>query len=235
MCGWLISLNTREFDFDLHANRQVIKIQNSRGTKMDKQLYLMNRYQKDDNTIAYAFSEGIVLIKREYVEDGTAELFEIIISTESSKAKSKRRISDSEMKVDEFDTMKKLLTKSTNELHKTDVKISRRDCDLEKLENTEMACLPSVEEEYIAQFDENGEHQKIQSATHILMTCLTNIQRKRYIQNKIKGEPTRKIAEKEGVSQRTVQDSIEQAEKKIKIFLEKAKIDLSKPSKNVLR
>ena len=202
---------------------------------MDKQLYLMNRYQKDDNTIAYAFSEEIILIKREYAADGKVELFEIIINAESSKAKSKRRISDSEMKVDEFDAMKKLLTKSTKALHKTDVKISRRDCDLEKLENTEIACLPSVEEEYIAQYEEDGNHQRLQAATHILMSCLTEIQRKRYIQNKIKGEPTRKIAEKEGVSQRTVQDSIEQAEKKIKKFLEKAKIDLSKPSKNVLR
>ena len=69
---------------------------------MDNQIYLMNRYQKDPNTIAYAFNEEIVLIRREYIEDGTAALFEITINIASNKAKTKRRISDAEMKADEF-------------------------------------------------------------------------------------------------------------------------------------
>ena len=189
---------------------------------MDKQLYLMNRYQKDDDTIAYAFSEEIILIKREYAADGTAELFEIVISAESSKAKSKRRISDSEMKVEEFDEMKKLLTKSTKALHKTDVKISRRDCDLEKLENTDMVCLPSVEEEYIAQFEEVDDSQTIENAMAILDQCLTEIQKTRYIRNKYYNESTRDIAEKEGKNQNAIFKSIALSEKKIKKFLGKA-------------
>ena len=189
---------------------------------MDKQLYLMNRYQKDDNTIAYAFSEEIILIKREYAADGTAELFEIVISVESSKAKSKRRISDSEMKVDEFDAMKKLLTKSTKALHKTDVKISRRDCDLEKLENTEMVCLPSVEDEYIAiHFKEEGIEVSIENAMRILDLCLTDVQKDRYIRHKMNQEPTTQIAASQRVSQASVYESIVSSEKKIKKFLKK--------------
>jgi len=192
---------------------------------MDKQLYLMNRYQKDDNTIAYAFSEEIILIKREYAADGTAELFEIIIGAEASKAKSKRRISDSEMKVDEFDAMKKLLTKSTKALHKTDVKISRRDCDLEKLENTEMACLPSVEDEYI----EGSERTEVdiqleptlETAKMILESAkLTQLQISRYIMYEYDNLSMRDIAAKEGVAQSQINKSIQSAKKKIKNFLE---------------
>ncbi len=188
---------------------------------MDKQLYLMNRYQKDDNTIAYAFSEEIVLIKREYTADGTAELFEIVIGDESSKAKSRRRISSSEMKIEEFDAMKKLLTKSTKALHKTDVKISRRDCDLEKLENTEMVCLPSVEDEYIGQY-EADDTQTLENGIKILDQCLTEIQKRRYIRNKYYSESTREIAEREGTNQNAIFKSIALSEKKIKKFLEKA-------------
>jgi len=199
---------------------------------MDKQLYLMNRYQKDDNTIAYAFSEEIILIKREYAADGTAELFEIIISAESSKAKSKRRISDSEMKVDEFDAMKKLLTKSTKALHKTDVKISRRDCDLERLENTEMVCLPSVEDEYIGQY-EADDTQTLENGIKILDQCLTEIQKRRYIRNKYYSESTREIAEREGTNQNAIFKSIALSEKKIKKFIEKAKKDFSNGPKKL--
>ena len=187
---------------------------------MDKQLYLMNRYQKDDNTIAYAFSEEIILIKREYAADGTAELFEIVISAESSKAKSKRRISDSEMKVDEFDAMKKLLTKSTKALHKTDVKISRRDCDLEKLENTEMACLPSVEDEYITNhFKEAGIEVSIENAVIILNAVLNEKQKKWFLMSHRDKLSDREIARREGVAQTTVSRGLTVMERKIEKYL----------------
>lgn len=192
---------------------------------MDKQLYLMNRYQKDDNTIAYAFSEEIILIKREYAADGKVELFEIIINAESSKAKSKRRISDSEMKIDEFDAMKKLLTKSTKALHKTDVKISRRDCDLEKLENTETVCLPSVEDEYIEESERTEVdiqlEPTLETAKMILESAkLTQLQITRYIMYEHDNLSMRDIAAKEGVAQAQINKSIQSAKKKIKKFLE---------------
>ena len=45
----------------------------------------------------------------------------------------------------------------------------------------------------------------------------------------------REIAEKEGVSQRTVQDSLELAERKIKIFQENPEKYLSNPSKKLYK
>ena len=196
---------------------------------MDNQIYLMNRYQKDPNTIAYAFSEEIVLIRREYTEDGTAALFEITINIKSNKAKTKRCISDSEMKADEFETLKKILTEATKEEHKTDVKISRRNCSLDKLENTDMVCLPSVEDEYIDGCEAEDGSQTIENAMAILNHCLTDIQKKRFIRNKYCGKTTREIAESEGISQAAVFKSIELSEKKIKNFQKSVKTGLSKP------
>jgi DNA-directed RNA polymerase specialized sigma24 family protein len=48
---------------------------------------------------------------------------------------------------------------------------------------------------------------------------LTAVQRRRYLLHVVKGLSTRKIAEMEGVEQRSVMDSLEWAEKKIKKFL----------------
>lgn len=196
---------------------------------MNNQIYLMNRYQKDPNTIAYAFSEEIVLIRREYTEDGTAVLFEITINIKSNKAKTKRCISDSEMKADEFETLKKILTEATKEEHKTDVKISRRDCSLDKLENTDMVCLPSVEDEYIEGYEVEDGPRTIENAMAILSHCLTDIQKKRFIRNKYCGKTTREIAKSEGISQAAVFKSIELSEKKIKNFQKSVKTGLSKP------
>jgi hypothetical protein len=196
---------------------------------MDNQIYLMNRYQKDPNTIAYAFNEEIVLIRREYIEDGTAALFEITINIESNKAKTKRRISDAEMKADEFETLKKILTETTKEEHKTDVKISRRNCSLDKLENTDMVCLPSVEDEYIKGYEAEDDPRTIENAMTMLSHCLTDIQKTRFIRNKYCGETTREIAASEGISQAAVFKSIELSEKKIRNFQKSVKTGLSKP------
>lgn len=196
---------------------------------MDNQIYLMNRYQKDPNTIAYAFSEEVVLIRREYTEDGTVSLFEITINIESNKAKTKRRISDAEMKADEFETLRKMLTEFTKEEHKTDVKISRRNCGLDKLENTDMVCLPSVEDEYIKGYEAEDDPRTIENAMTILSHCLTDIQKTRFIRNKYCGETTREIAASEGISQAAVFKSIELSEKKIRNFQKSVKTGLSKP------
>ena len=82
---------------------------------MDKQIALMKKLQKDPNTIAYVHSDEIILIKREFGEDGSAVLVEITINIDTEKATSKRSILDSEMQLSDFDAMKKLLTDRTTE------------------------------------------------------------------------------------------------------------------------
>lgn len=201
--------------------------------KMDKQIALMKKLQKDPDTIAYAHCDEIILIKREAAEDGSAVLVEITINIDTEKATSKRSILDSEMQLSDFDAMKKLLTDHTTEEFNADWRITHRDVDLDKLENTDILCLPSVEEEYIERFEGEEDYRTIENAIYILDFCLTEIQKKRYIQNKMKGKSTYQIAAQEGVSQHAIQDSLKLSEKKIKKFIEKAKKDFSKGPKKL--
>ncbi|MBQ9717000.1 MAG: hypothetical protein IJV76_03335, partial [Clostridia bacterium] len=166
---------------------------------MDKQIALMKKLQKDPDTIAYAHCDEIILIKREAAEDGSAVLLEITINIDTEKATSKRSILDSEMQLSDFDAMKKLLTARTTEEFNADWRITHRDVDLEKLENTDTLCLPSVEEEYIEQFEGEEDYRTMENAMSILNKCLTDTQRTRFIRNKYNKESTRKIAECEGV------------------------------------
>jgi len=62
----------------------------------------------------------------------------------------------------------------------------------------------------------------------ILAQCLTETQRRRFLLH-ARGISTRQIAQAEGVSQRTIMDSLQESDRKIKIFLQNA---LSKGQKN---
>ena len=200
---------------------------------MDKQIALMKKLQKDPDTIAYAHCDEIILIKREAAEDGSAVLVEITISIDTEKATSKRSILDSEMQLSDFDAMKKLLTDRTTEEFNADWRITHRDVDLDKLENTDILCLPSVEDEYIEKFEGEEDYRTMENAMSILNECLTDTQRTRFIRNKYNNESTREIAQSEGKRQNAIHESIALSEKKIKIFLEKAKIDWSKGPKKL--
>ena len=200
---------------------------------MDKQIALMKKLQKDPDTIAYAHCDEIILIKRESAEDGSAVLVEITISIDTEKATSKRSILDSEMQLSDFDATKKLLTDRTTEEFNADWRITHRDVDLDKLENTDILCLPSVEEEYIEKFEGEEDYRTMENAMSILNECLTDTQRTRFIRNKYNNESTREIAQSEGKRQNAIHESIALSEKKIKNFLEKAKIDWSKGPKKL--
>ena len=202
---------------------------------MDNQLALMKKLQKDPDTIAYAHNEEIVLIKRVTDDDGT-RLFEVTLNPENGSKISARIISDSEMKLSDFDTMKEFLTEETRQEFNADWSATKLNVDIDKLENTDLLSVQSVEDDYIERHDDEVEdYRTLENAMKLLNSCLTKIQKKRYILSRAKGLSTREIAEKEGVSQRTVQDSLELAERKIKIFQESPEKYLSKPSKKLYK
>ena len=202
---------------------------------MDNQLALMKKLQKDHDTIAYAHNEEIVLIKRVVGDDGVY-LTEVTLDTETGSKISERIISDSEMKLSDFDTMKEFLTEATRQEFNADWSATKLNVDFDVLEKTDLFSVQSVEEDYIERLDAGVEdYRTLENAMKVLDSCLTKIQKKRYIMSRAKGLSTREIAEKEGVSQRTVQDSLELAERKIKIFQENPEKYLSKPSKKLYK
>lgn len=185
---------------------------------MDKQIYLMNKYQKDANTIAYVYSEEIVLIKREYASDGRAELFEIIQTADDEKVISRRKLEADEMKVSDFDFIKEQLTDVTAEENKAEWRITHKNVSLDCSVNEMALFLPSVEDEYISGNFSDEEKITYENALKVLDMCLTETQKRRFIRNKYHGETTRKIAESEGTSQAAVFKSISLSEEKIKKF-----------------
>ena len=201
---------------------------------MDNQLALMKKLQKDPDTIAYAHNEEIVLIKRVANDDGV-HLIEITLDTETGSKISERSISDSEMKLSDFDTMKEFLTEATRQEFNADWSATKLNVDFDILEKTDLLSVQSVEDDYIERQNVSDDFRTLDNAMKVLDSCLTKIQKKRYIMSRAKGLSTREIAEKEGVSQRTVQDSLELAERKMKIFRENPEKYLSKPSKKLYK
>ena len=201
---------------------------------MDNQLALMKKLQKDPDTIAYAHNEEIVLIKR-VVDDDGKRLLEVTLNPENGSKISERIISDSEMKLSDFDSMKQLLTEETRQEFNTDWSVTKLNVDFDILEKTDLFSVQSVEDDYIERQNVSDNFRTLDNAMKVLDSCLTKIQKKRYLMSRAKGLSTREIAKKEGVSQRTVQDSLELAERKIKIFQENPEKYLSKPSKKLYK
>ncbi|MBQ4599553.1 MAG: sigma-70 family RNA polymerase sigma factor [Clostridia bacterium] len=200
---------------------------------MDKQIALMKKLQKDPDTIAYAHCDEIILIKREAAEDGSAVLVEITINIDTEKATSKRSILDSEMQLSDFDAMKKLLTDRTTEEFNADWRITHRDVDLDKLENTDILCLPSVEEEYIEKFEGEEDYRTMENAMNLLDELLNEKQKKWFLMSYRDGLSDREISRREGVAQTTVSRGLTVIEKKIKNFSEKAQKYASKSPKKL--
>lgn len=201
---------------------------------MDNQLALMKKLQKDHDTIAYAHNEEIVLIKR-VVDDDGVRLTEVTLNPENGNKISERNIPDYEMKLTDFDSMKQLLTEETRREFNADWSVTKLNVDFDILEKTDLFSVQSVEDDYIERQNVAYDFRTLENAMKVLDSCLTKIQKKRYLMSRAKGLSTREIAEKEGVSQHTVQDSLELAERKIKIFRENPEKYLSKPSKKLYK
>ena len=201
---------------------------------MDNQLALMKKLQKDPETIAYAHNEEILLIKR-VVDDDSVHLTEVTLNPETGSKISERNIPDYEMKLADFDSMKQLLTKETRQDFNADWSATKLNVDFDILEKTDLFSVQSVEDDYIERQNIADDFRTLDNAMKVLDSCLTKIQKKRYILSRAKGLSTREIAEKEGVSQRTVQDSLELAERKMKIFQETPEKYLSKSSKKLYK
>ena len=118
--------------------------------------------------------------------------------------------------------MKKLLTDRTTEEFNADWRITHRDVDLDKLENTDILCLPSVEEEYIEKFEGEEDYRTIENAMNLLDELLNEKQKKWFLMSYRDGLSDREISRREGVAQTTVSRGLTVIEKKIKNFSEKA-------------
>ena len=148
---------------------------------MDNQLALMKKLQKDPDTIAYAHNEEIVLIKRVVGDDGVY-LTEVTLDTETGSKISERIISDSEMKLSDFDTMKEFLTEATRQEFNADWSATKLNVDFDVLEKTDLVSVQSVEDDYIERLDAGLEDfRTLENAMSVLDAVLNEKQKRWFL------------------------------------------------------
>ena len=186
---------------------------------MDNQLALMKKLQKDPDTIAYAHNEEIVLIKR-VVDDDGVHLTEVTLNPETGSKISERIISDSEMKLSDFDTMKEFLTEETRNDFNADWNVTKLNVDIDKLENTDLLSTQSVEDDYIERHDADVEdYRTLENAMSVLDAALNEKQKRWFLMSHREGLSDREIARREGVAHTTVSRGMAVIGKKIKKYL----------------
>lgn len=185
---------------------------------MDNQLALMKKLQKDPDTIAYAHNEEIVLIKRVVDDDGT-RLSEVTLNPENGNKISERIISDSEMKLSDFDSMKQLLTEETRQEFNADWSVTKLNIDIDKFENTDLLSAQSVEDDYIERQDAADDFRTLENAMSILDAALNEKHKRWFLMAHRDGLSDREIARREGVAHTTVSRGMAVIGKKIKKYL----------------
>ena len=181
---------------------------------MDKQLALMKRYQKDDNTIAYVHNGEIVLIKR---ENGT--LLEIIVDPETESTVSSRTLSAAEMTLKQFAVMKKELTDTTTADFNSEQRNTYRNVSYDAIGDNIETSRPSVEEEYISAHTVASKDDTFSCMYFQLRQAkLTKKQLWRFIKCHYYKCSLKQIANDEGVCINAVWESIQLADEKIKNY-----------------
>ena len=199
---------------------------------MDKQLALMKRYQKDDNTIAYVHNGEIVLIKR--VE---TELVEIILDSTTESQISKRMLAPTEMTLMQFEAMKKALTDSTIEKFNAEQRQTYRNVSYDLICNIEKLSEPSVEAEVI--FDMFNEYHNPDDIEYIYELVraakLTKPQMRRFIEHYFYKKTIVSVAREEGVGHNSVACSLKLAKNKLKKYFSKARDEHTYRLKNLCK
>ena len=186
---------------------------------MDNQFALMKKLQKDPDTIAYAHNEEIVLIKRVVGDNGT-RLLEVMLNPENGNKISERVIAETEMKLSDFDTMKEFLTEETRNDFNADWNVTKLNVDIDKLENTDLLSVQSVEDDYIERLDaEVEDFRTLENAMSVLDAALNEKQKRWFLMAHREGLSDREIARREGVAHTTVSRGMAVIGKKIKKYL----------------
>ena len=123
--------------------------------------------------------------------------------------------------IPDFDYWKALSDENYHETEMRYKRTSRLDVTIHPLEESDHCASESLEDEYFDRLDqqESPATRTKENALTIMELCLTKIQYTRFYQHHYLGCSTREIAKKEGKNQKTIVESLQSAEKKIKKFL----------------
>ena len=118
-----------------------------------------------------------------------------------------------------FAEMKALSDEMYLEQDRADYRQTYKNISIHSLRGTDACCVPSPEEILIDRPEQAARKERMRQLAYQALSGLTEVQRRRYIQHCVDGLTTREIADLEAVEQRSVMDSLNWAEKKIKKVL----------------
>jgi len=108
---------------------------------------------------------------------------------------------------------------------------TRKNVSLHGLDETEVCSVPSPEDEVIEQLEQAARQKQRRELAKQALGTLTEVQRRRYLLYHVKGLTMREIADMEKTHFTVIHESLQAAEKKIKIFLAKG---LKTPLQNAI-
>ena len=119
----------------------------------------------------------------------------------------------------DFANLKALSDNDYYEQDRNDLRQTRRNVQLSGLDETDLCSTPSPEVEVVERDGQAAKGRKRQELAFAALEKLTEVQRRRYFMYYGQELSTWKIAEIEGANQKSVYESLQAAEKKIKKFL----------------
>jgi len=167
----------------------------------------MKNYQNSDYALN-KYSEGIVY---RFADTTVTVTLEIYLAENSDKTP------------DDFLALKKMSDDIFYNQERAEHRQNKKNVSLDELTADTFRYAPSPEEMFIDEIDVRVEAENRELRLNIAKTALdklTDVQRRRYMLYFIDGLSTWEIAELEGVNQKSVHESLQSAEKKIKKVLE---------------
>ena len=122
----------------------------------------------------------------------------------------------------DFAELKTLSDSDYYEQDKNDYRQTWKNVPLSSVSETDFCPVPSPEVEVVERDKEAARQRKRRELAMRALGQLTDVQRRRYLMCHVKALSTWKIAELDGTNQKSVHESLQSAEKKIRKFLENA-------------
>lgn len=182
---------------------------------MDFQNAEFYKLNKNNPDLIFNYATGTVTYRKEATPKGKLRIVEY--RKDYDKKETTRRIVPSyEFSVEDFDIWKQKLMDEALEQRRHDDRTTRNNVNIDNFLETDLVATESVADEMIREEDERQAYERQMKELNEILSCLTEVQRRRYIQHIAYGKTTREIADEEGCSFQMVAKSIAQAEERIK-------------------
>ncbi len=180
-------------------------------SKTQNNYYIANKYTKD---IVYPYGNGEEDRYRK-TEEGV-----LLIHKNENGGVTERLLSEDEFPLSEFDRIKAISDEDYRERNRKDMIERKHTVSIANLDEASAAAqIKSAEDEYFDSLEEDDDYRYIENAFRIINECLSEVQKKRYVDYYYRGKTLQKIAEEEGTSSVAIWKSIKVAKKNIANFL----------------